>query len=259
MAARERPPARRPLSVLIVALATFAAASLQSASGFGFALIAGPAFFAVLGPEEAVATVLCLGATVNLLMLAGERRPTEIRSADLILPLVLAIPGLALGVLVLSALDKEPLQVAVGISVLAAVALMARPRALPPHRPDGQRAPIGDSAVGLTVGVLTTSTSVNGPPLLLWLLAKGATPVEVRDTLALAFVSLNLAGLAVLVVAEGGLGVLDADVLLLLPLTAAGWLAGRLVFRGLDPQRFRTLNLGLAAAAGVASLVAGAL
>ena len=245
--------------MLLVAVASFAAAALQSASGFGFALIAGPAFFAVLGPEEAVATVLGLGATVNVLMLAGERRPREVRRADLIVPLATAIPGLALGVLVLRALDKGMLQVAVGVSVLATVALMARPRPLPPRRPDGERAPARDSAIGLSVGVLTTSTSVNGPPLLLWLLAKGATPMEVRDTLAMAFVSLNLAGLAVVAVAEGGLGVLDADVLLLLPLTVAGWLAGRLVFGRLDPQRFRALNLALAAAAGVASLVAGAL
>ena len=65
--------------MLLAALATFAAAGLQSATGFGFALIAGPAFFAVLGPEEAVAAVLVLGAAVNVLMLAGERRPREIR------------------------------------------------------------------------------------------------------------------------------------------------------------------------------------
>jgi len=245
--------------LLAAALATFAAAALQSASGFGFALIAAPVFLAVLGPEEAVATVLALGVAVNVLILAGERRPTEIRTADLMLPLAVAVPGLGLGVLVLQALDKGPLQVAVGISVLTTVGLMVRPRPLPSHRPDGDRAPALDSAVGLTVGVLTTSTSVNGPPLLLWLVAKGATPTEVRDTLALAFVSLNLAGLAVVVVAEGGFGVLDAQLLLLLPLTAAGWLAGRIVFGLLDPQRFRALNLALAALTGVGSLAAGVL
>ena len=245
--------------MLLVAVATFAAAALQSASGFGFALIAAPAFFAVLGPEEAVATVLALGAAVNVLMLVGERRPKEIRKADLMLPLAMAAPGIGLGLLALQALDKGVLQVAVGVSVLATVAVMARPRPLPERRPDGERALALDSAVGLTSGVLTTSTGVNGPPLLLWLVAKGATPAEVRDTLALAFVSLNLAGLAVVAVAEGGLDILDSDVLFLLPLAAAGWLAGRLVFARLDPRRFRTLNLVLAAAAGVASLVAGAL
>jgi len=245
--------------VLLLALATLAAAALQSASGFGFALIAGPAFFAVLGAEEAVAAVLVLGAAVNVLMLAGERRPKEIRRSDLMLPLAIAVPGLALGALVLQALDKGSLQVAVGISVLAAVALMARPRPVPRHRPDGERAPLRDSAVGLTVGVLTTSTSVNGPPLVLWLLAKGAKPTEVRDTLAFAFVSLNLAGLAVVAVAEGSLGLLEPELLLLLPLTALGWLAGRVVFGRLDPQRFRALNLALAAGAGLASVAAGAL
>lgn len=243
--------------MLLAALATFAAAALQSASGFGFALIAGPALFALLEPEEAVATVLAMGIAVNALMLVGERRPTEIRGNDLVVPLAAAVPGLALGALLLRSFDKEALQVAVGLSVIGATALQARPRRLPARRADARDAGVGDAAVGLTVGVLTTSTSVNGPPLLLWLLARGASPTEVRDTLAVAFILLNAAGMATVILAAGTLSVLDAEVLALVPLIGAGWLAGRHVFARLGPRRFRALNLGLAATAGLASLAAG--
>ena len=243
--------------MLLAALATFAAAGLQSVSGFGFALIAGPAFFALLEPEEAVATVLALGVVVNVLMLVGEHRATEVRRGDLLLPLAAAVPGLALGAMLLRALDKGALQTAVGFSVLVAVMLQARPRPRPQPRPDGERAGWGHAAIGMLVGGLTTSTSVNGPPLLLWLLARGATPGEVRDTLAAAFVALNLAGLAVVGLATGALGVLDADLLLLAPVAAAGWLAGRYAFRRLGPDRFRALGLGLAAVSGLASVAAG--
>ena len=245
--------------MLLAALATFAAAALQSASGFGFALIAGPALFALLEPEEAVATVLAMGIAINALMLAGERRPREIRRGDLVVPLAAAVPGLVLGTLLLRALDKEVLQVAVGLSVIAATVLQARPRPLPVRRPDAAGAGLGDAAMGLTVGVLTTSTSVNGPPLLLWLLARGASPVEVRDTLAVAFIALNAAGMAAVILAAGTLAVLDAEVLALVPLIGAGWLAGRYVFGRLGAERFRALNLALAGAAGLASLFAGLL
>ena len=244
--------------MLLAALAVFAAAALQSASGFGFALIAGPALFALLEPEEAVATVLALGIAINALMLAGERRPSQIRRGDLVVPLAAAVPGLALGALLLQAFDKEALQVAVGLSVIVATALQVRPRPLPVRRADAQGAGMGDAAIGVTVGVLTTSTSVNGPPLLLWLLARGATPTEVRDTLAVAFMALNAAGMATVVVAAGTLSVLDARILALAPLIGAGWLAGRYVFARLGPERFRALGLVLAGAAGMASLLAGA-
>lgn len=246
------------MSLLIVALASFVAAAIQSTSGFGFALIAGPVFFAVLEPQEAVASVLALASVVTVAVLVGEGRSTEIRRRDLAIPLVLAVPGLGLGVLLLRAVDKGPLQIAVGVAVIAAVALIARPQTSHDYSPDGVRAPALDSGLGVTVGVLTTTTGVNGPPLLLWLLAKGATPVEVRDTLAFAFAALNLAGLATVVVA-GGIGVLGGDVALLVPVTLAGWLVGRVGFSRLDSERFRSLNLSLAAAAGVASVVAGSL
>jgi hypothetical protein len=116
---------------------------------------------------------------------------------------------------------------------------------------------LGHAGIGLVVGVLTTSTSVNGPPLLLWLLARGATPGEVRDTLAASFVALNLAGLAVVGLATGALSALDAELLLLAPVVAAGWLAGTYAFRRLGRARFRAVGLALAGVSGVASLVAG--
>ena len=43
---------------------------------------------------------------------------------------------------------------------------------------------------GLAAGALTTSTSTNGPPMLLHLLGRGATPEQVRDTLTVCFIGL---------------------------------------------------------------------
>lgn len=252
--------------MVLVALATLLGAALQSATGFGFVLVLGPAMFAALEPAAALTTLLCLAAALNLLVLFSERRSRRIRRRDLTVLLVAAVPGLFVGVVVLEALSKPALQVLVGVAILAAVALQLRlgrrRAALAPEcgeRPDAGTDP-GAAVAGLVTGVLTTTTGTNGPPMLLWLQHAGATPAEIRDTLAGAFLALNVAGAAVLGVALGERQQLELGVVgPLLALVVAGQLLGRLAFERLDAERFRRLGLALVLLAAVASIVAGAI
>src|SRR5918992_2496040 len=62
------------LSVLLGALAALLGATLQSAAGFGFALIAAPLLVAALGPRPAVSAIVVLALIVSALTLAGEHR-----------------------------------------------------------------------------------------------------------------------------------------------------------------------------------------
>jgi uncharacterized membrane protein YfcA len=240
--------------MLLAAAAAFAGAAVQSATGFGFALILGPALFAVLGPEEAVSALLVLGLLLNVLVLADGRR-AHVDWRTLAPALAAALPGLAAGTVVLTALPKSALQAAVGVAVIVAalVQMWGRPAREPRPSSFG-----GACAVGLTSGVLTTSTSVSGPPLVLWFEAQGLRPAEMRTSLAVCFLALNLAGAVALLVA-GGTGTLAGAGLLvpLLGLVLAGHVLGTHAFRRLNPERFRAAVLGLVLVAGLASLVAG--
>ena len=103
----------------------FRGPSVQSATGFGFALILGPALFAVLGAEEAVSALLVLGLALNVLVLAdGHRAPVRWRS--LAPALVAAVPGLAAGVWILTALPKPALQAVMGATVIVAALVQLR-------------------------------------------------------------------------------------------------------------------------------------
>lgn len=225
-----------------VALAAFAGAAVQSATGLGFALVAGPVLVAVLEPQEALLTLSVLGLLISTLV-AAEGGPV---ARDLLRPvLVFAIPGAVAGVVVLRALPSSGLQLAVGLAVLVAVVLRLRGRPLDAPAP----------AMGLVTGVLTTSVGVNGPPLALWLDARGLDAVAVRATLAAAFVALGALAL-VLLVASGA----SVDALELLAGVAgllAGHRAGRLAFARLDAAAHQRLVLVVIAAAGVASVVGG--
>ena len=101
----------------LAAVAAFAGAAVQSATGLGFALVLSPALFAVMEPAEAVTAVLLLGAALCSLVLVESRRVTTHGLGRLLVP---ALPGLAVGMVLLTALSKEPLQVGVGVAVIAA-------------------------------------------------------------------------------------------------------------------------------------------
>jgi uncharacterized protein len=238
----------------LAAVAAFVGAFVQSTTGFGFALLVSPAAFAVLDPVEAVMTLLVLGLALNLLVLFERGRPQHVDWRALAPVLVAALPGLAVGAVALTRLSKGALQVGVGLAVIAAAAWQwrRRRRRMPAHSPPG-------AVVGFTSGVLTTSISVSGPPIVLWLEGRGAEPEEFRATLAASFLALNLAGGAVLLGAEGGGSLSAGTVGPLLGLVVAGYALGALAFRRLDRERFYALALALVACTGVASVLAGVL
>jgi uncharacterized membrane protein YfcA len=242
--------------VVLVAIATFLGASVASATGFGFALVLSPAMFAVLEPHEAVTTLLVLGLALNLLMLFGSgSRPESIRWRAVSPLLAGALPGLGAGLLLLALMSKSALQIAVGVVVIGAALVQGRSKVAAGEAP---REPALRSAVavGLASGALTTSTTVSGPPIVLWLQAHRVPPADFRSTLAACFLGLTLAGGAVL--AAGGLLSLEPAVVLpLLALTVAGQVLGARVFRGLDALQLRSAVLLLVLGAGVASLAAG--
>jgi uncharacterized membrane protein YfcA len=234
--------------MLLAALAAFAGAFVQSATGMGFALVLSPALFAVMDPEEAVTAVLILGAVLCALVLLESRRVGTHGLGRLLPP---AVPGLAVGLLVLAALSKEALQIGVGVVVVAAALWQLR------HGAAALR--LSAVVAGFVSGVLTTSISVNGPPLALWLESERVPPAVFRATLAAAFLILDVAGIALIVSREGADVVDPGQLGPLLAYVLAGYGLGAVSFRRLDAERFSTIVSALVICTGLASVAAGIL
>jgi uncharacterized membrane protein YfcA len=239
----------------LAAGAALAGAFVQSTTGFGFALVLSPALFAVMDPVEAVMALLVLGLALSLLVLFERGRPEHVDWRSLAPMLVAALPGLALGAVALTQLSKQALQVAVGVAVVAVAAWQLRRRRRGSGHPRlGRGAGIG---AGFVSGALTTSINVSGPPIVLWLEARGASPDEFRASLAATFLALDLTGGALLLAAEGSGSIEAGTVGPLLGLVVAGYALGAVAFRRLNRERFYTLVLALVTCTGVASIVAG--
>src|SRR5215207_1645181 len=110
------------LVTVAAGVAVAAGAALQSAVGFGFALVCAPLLFAALSPEEAVGLLVLLGLEINLLTLLGERRRPAPSWADVWPVVGWSLPGSVAGVAILRSLDDVALQLLVTAGVLAALA-----------------------------------------------------------------------------------------------------------------------------------------
>jgi uncharacterized protein len=234
--------------MVLAAVAAFAGAFVQSAAGMGFALVLSPVLIALLDPEDAVTTVLILGAVLCALVLFESRHVGTYGLPRLLVP---AAPGLAVGVVVLLALSKQALQIGVGVGVVAAAAWQLR------HGAAALR--LSAIVAGFLSGVLTTSITVNGPPLALWLESERVSPAVFRATLAAAFLILDVAGI-VLIVAREGSDVVDLGWIgPLLACVLVGYAIGAAGFRRLDAERFSAIVSTVVICTGVASILAGIL
>ena len=233
-------------------VAVLAGAALQSATGFGFALVSAPLLFAAAEPEEAVALLILLGLIVNGMTLGTEGRRPQPLTRDARVILGWGVPGVVAGLLALRALDSTSLQIAVtlGVFVTLAVRALARRRGeAQPGRPPGWAAP----AAGFTSGALTTSTNTSGPPVVLYALARGATPVQTRDTLTVTFIGLAVLGGAAL--ALGGAETPHAEALAALaPAAVIGHLLGRPVFARIPADRYAPVLTAVLVASALAGL-----
>jgi uncharacterized protein len=236
-------------------VAVLAGAALQSATGFGFALVSAPLLFAAADPGEAVGLLILLGLVVNLMTLGTEgRRPQPLVRESLTM-LAWAVPGVFAGALALRVLDKTALQVGVTLGVFATLAVRALARRR--RAADGPRLPPrwAAPATGLTSGALTTSTNTSGPPVVLYMLARGATPVQTRDTLTATFVGYSLLGFAALLLSDiDGVVPPAAALAALLPAVVLGHLAGRPVFARIADHHYEPVLTTVLIATALAGL-----
>ncbi len=178
------------LLAVAAAVAVMAGAALQSAVGFGFAIVAAPLLYAAApSPEQAVGLMTLVGLEINLLTLLSEgRRPAPVWR-DVTAVVAWSLPGALAGIVLLRALDDVALQLLVTAGVLVALAVNRRAARIAPAPGAVAEPPFwARPAAGLVSGALNTSTSTGGPPVVLLMLGRGLSPATVRDTLTTSFV-----------------------------------------------------------------------
>jgi uncharacterized membrane protein YfcA len=213
-----------PILAWAFVMVTMSAAA-QALTGFGFALLAVPLLALVTSVENAVVAACIASLALTSGTTWVERAHVRWSTAGRLV--AASAVGLPIGLLILTTLSDRALAVLVGVVVLASTWIVWPTLA----------------GIGVLVGVLTTSTGTNGPPLVAAFQSLGYPPRAFRATLATVFTGCGAVSLGLFIVG-GEVSPRALDLALVgIPAIALGWWLGDRVFHRVPAERFRGLVL----------------
>ncbi len=238
------------MGVPVTLIATFVivatAAAAQAVTGFGFALLAVPLLALVMPVNTAVVVGSIASLAMSVVTATLDRAHVQWRTATVIV--AVAVVAMPLGLYLLVALPASALTALVGVAVLVSTFLVWRRPALPEGR--GTL-----TSIGLLVGVLTTATGTNGPPLVAAFQSLGYGKEAFRATIAAVFVGCGIVSIGFFAYGHELTAAAVQACLIGIPGGFIGWWAGDHLFRRLDTPTFRVVVLVALVAASVITLV----
>lgn len=237
-----------PLGIAAVAAVVMFAAGVQALSGFGFALLAVPLLSLLIVPQQAVVTATGISlATTAVASWRGRHSADQQLATRLILS---SLAGAPVGLFVIAHAPDGLLRAVLGVVVLGATVALARGWVVRETR-------LVDGAMGFVSGVLSTSLSTNGPPLVFLMQSREMSPDRFRSTINQVFVVANVVAL-VLFAATGLVdGSAVTGIVAALPAAFVGVVAGTWMRPRVSVERFRHVVLALLVLSGLSALAGG--
>jgi len=190
------------MTIWPVGIVVFCFAGLvQGCTGFGMALVAAPCLMLLMPPARAVCTIVLMSTLSALFVATQARQHIRVR---LVGPLALGgVVGMPFGIWTLQAVDPPLLKTLVGAFVTAFALLLLSGWRRPIAAPRWSLIP-----VGMASGLLGGSTSMGGPPVILFL-ANQETPKDAfRGNISCYFFTVNCFGIMMFLAK----GLIDAQV-----------------------------------------------
>lgn len=231
---------------IVVFVIVFGAAVIQALFGFGFGLISVPLMIFVVDLPTAVVTATVISVvSCSLQWYESRAVPAWVVSQRLIISALLGMP---FGLWLLNNMDARLMKALLGVLVLVGVVVSSR-------EPDLRRVSLlFDYSMGFIAGVLSTSTSTNGPPLVFLLHARHYSPAEFRAVLNRVFTILNLLTLAIFAIDGKLLPNVLSLALLSIPVMGVGVWFGIRLRQLINPEHFRKLVLVILFATGLSAI-----
>lgn len=238
-------------ALLVALIAALLAGIVTGLTGFGLALISTPILLFVYEPRTVVVLTTIFSIFITAAVVWDSWREARRRlSLALLVP---ALFGVVVGALVLGVVDPDYVRLVVGAVVLFSAVLLVRDVRLP-----GANTRWGTIVAGSASGVLSTSTGLAAPPIVLLLASRNLPKHEFRGTSALYFLPMSVAGLTVLALRglveppEVPLG------LALVPAAILGKVLGTTLLKHVSERAFRAITLGLVILTGTLGVTTAA-
>lgn len=230
--------------------AVFFAAFIRGMAGFGFALILAPILLLILNPTSVVVVNLFLGLLSSVLVLSYRFKKVNLKK---ILPMVASsLLGIPLGAWIITVTTPSILKILIGgVTVSFAIPLaLGFSKAL-------TREKLACGISGFLSGVLSSSTSLSGPPIILFMHNQNWQKDIIHPSLAVYFLFTCFWSLLALSVS----GLIDAQIIIsaasLVPALLIGVGLGMLAFRRINALYFRWLSMAIVVCAGILGILSG--
>jgi hypothetical protein len=223
----------------------FLASVCQSVTGFGFALVMVPLITVVWAVKPGIAATVLLSLFGNVMLLREVRGHVSVsRVGGLLTGFAF---GLVPGVLIFEKVDEDALRIGVGAVVLiATIAIYRSPEIDPGHDTFGLRV-----VTGAISGAIGSSTSLSGPPVVLYLVGRVREIDAFRATILAYFVPSSV----IIIASYAIVGQVTNDVLVMvavaIPAVLIGNPVGGWLRSHLDAERFRLVVLAVLVGASI--------
>lgn len=231
------------LDYIVAAAAVLVGSVVQGSIGVGLNMVAAP-FVALVVPEALPATLVLVAVPIAITTLVREHHALDRRA--LAWMLTGAVPGTALGLVIIGVTDTTALAAIVGVTVLGGVVLSVVSPPVPTNR--------GTSlAAGFTSNLFGTASAVGGPPVAL--LFQHRSGPTARSTLGAFFAT----SATLSIVGYLATGELSIDQVLfalaLAPCMVAGLWTSRHLHVHVDGGWLRPAVLTISAIAGLTAII----
>ncbi len=244
------------MKVLLTEIYVFAvlilSSFLQTATGFGYAIITAPLLALALGPKETVMLTMLTGLIIRLFMMSATKNDGSFKA---ILPLVTAsVIGAIPGAYIMTMISNDGLKLFIGIVLLLAAAALWKNYHLPLRQNK-----VTEAIVGSVSGFLATTTSINGPPVILYYLNSQAEKDKsvFRGNLTRYFLVINIASILISYFAGTlKIGELWLQTVAAIPALYIGFRLGDKFFHRINPETFRKASLVMVVISSIALISA---
>lgn len=225
-------------------------AFIRGLAGFGLALILAPVLLLILNPAAVVVINLSLGFLSNMVVVIHFFGRIEFRR---VLPMALScLLGIPLGVWILSVVAPSILKIFIGAIIICFAVLVASG-----FRKTFAGERLSAGIAGFFSGILSSSTSLGGPPVVLFMHSQEWPKEIIHPSLAgyftvlggFSLIALSLSGqvtLAMIITAAS-----------LAPALLVGTALGIFAFHRVNARFFRALSVAIVICAGLLAVISG--
>jgi uncharacterized membrane protein YfcA len=228
---------------------------LQTTTGFGYAIITAPLLALVLGPKETVMLTMLTGLIIRLFMMRAIKNAG---SFEAISPLITAsIVGAIPGAYVMTIISNDGLKLFIGIVLLIAVLVLWKN-----YKISINHHKLVEAMVGGLSGFLATTTSINGPPIILYYLNCQAEENKsaFRGNLTRYFLLINIASIIISYFAGTlKIGQLWLPTFMAIPALYIGFYLGEKAFHHINSETLRKASLAMVFVSSLALIGAASL